>query len=48
MQQKHQEDLYREENSSKCEDQQQLDREGKGPSADVNMMFVLSMEFFAP
>jgi len=48
MQQERQEDLYREENSSKSEDWQQLDRKGKGPSADVNMVFMLSMEFLAP
>ena len=41
MQREHQEeDLYREENSSKSEDRQQSDRKGKGPSADVNMVFV--------
>jgi len=48
MQREHQEDLYREENSSKSEDRQQLDRKGKGPSADINMVFMLPMEFLAP
>jgi len=42
------EDLYREENSSKSEDRQQLDRKGKGPSIDVNMVFMLPIEFLAP
>jgi hypothetical protein len=40
--------LYREENSSKSKNRQQLDRKGKGPSAAVNMVFLLPMEFFAP
>ena len=48
MQWEHQEDLYREENSSKSEDLQQLDRKRKGPSADVNMVFMLLMDFLAP
>ena len=48
MQRDRQEDLYREENSSKSKDQQQLDHKGKGPSADVNMVFMLPMEFLAP
>ena len=48
MQWEHQEDLYREENSSKSEERQQLDRKGKGPSADVNMVFMLPMEFLVP
>jgi len=48
MQRERQEDLYREENCSKSEDRQQLDRKGKGPSADVNMVFMLPMEFLAP
>jgi len=48
MQRECQEELYREENSSKSEDRQQLDHKGKGPSADVNMVFMLSMEFLAP
>ena len=48
MQRECQEDLYREENSSKSEDRQQSDRKGKGPSADVNMVFMLPMEFLVP
>jgi len=48
MQWERQEDLYREGNSPKSEDQQQLDRKGKRPSADVNMVFMLSMEFLVP
>jgi len=40
--------LSKEENSAKFEDQQQLDPKGKGPSADVNMVFMLPMEFLAP
>ena len=48
MQQERQEDLYREENSSKSENRQQSDHKGKGPSTDVNMVFMLLMEFLAP
>ena len=48
MQWERQEDLYREENSSKSEDRQQLDRKGKGPSTDVDMVFMLPMEFLVP
>jgi len=40
--------LSKEDNSAKSGDQQQLDPKGKGPSADVNMVFMLSMEFLAP
>ena len=36
------------ENSGKSENQQQPNPKGKGPSADVNMVFVLPMEFLAP
>ena len=45
MQRERHEDLNREENSSKSEDRQQLDRKGKGPSADVNMVFMSPMVF---
>jgi len=48
VQRERQEDLYREENSSKSKYRQQLDRKEKGPSADVNMVFMLPMEFLAP
>jgi len=40
--------LNKEENSSKSEDRQQSNPRGKGPSADVNMVFMLPMEFLAP
>jgi len=40
--------LNREENSSKSENRQQTDHKGKGPSVDVNMVFMLLMEFLAP
>jgi len=40
--------LSKGENSAKSEDQQQPDPKGKGPSADVNMVFVLPIEFLAP
>jgi hypothetical protein len=36
------------ENSSKSGNRQQSDYKGKGPSADVNMVFMLPMEFLAP
>ena len=36
------------ENSGKSGDQQQPDPKGKGPSADINMVFMLPMEFLAP
>ena len=48
MQQERQEELNREVNSSKSENWQQLDHKGKGPSVDVNMVFMLPMEFLAP
>jgi len=48
LQCKRQEELNKGENSGKSEDQQQLDPKGKGPSADVNMVFMLPMEFLAP
>ena len=40
--------MSREENSAKSRDQQQPDSKGKGPSTDVNMVFMLPMEFLAP
>ena len=40
--------MNKEENSSKSENRQQSDHKGKGPSADVNMVFMLLMEFIAP
>jgi len=39
--------LSKGENSGKSRDQQQPDPKGKGPSADVNIVFMLSMEFLA-
>ena len=36
------------ENFGQSRDQQQLDPKGKGPSADVNMVFMLLMEFLVP
>ena len=42
------EELSKEENSAKSGDQQESDSKGKGPSADVNMVFMLPMEFLAP
>jgi len=40
--------LSKGENSGKSGDQQQPDPKGKEPSADVNMVFMLPMEFLAP
>ena len=48
MQRERQEELNREENSSKFENRQQSDHKGNRPSADVNMVFMLLMEFLAP
>jgi len=48
MQHECQEDLYMEENSSKPENRRQSDYKGKGPSEDVNMVFMLLMEFLVP
>jgi hypothetical protein len=48
MQRERQEELNREENSSKSENRQQLDHMGKVPSTDINMVFMLPMEFLAP
>ena len=33
---------------AKSRDRQQADHKGKGPSADINMVFMLPMEFLAP
>ena len=43
-----QEELNKGENYGQSGDQQRLDPKGKGPSADVNMVFMLPMEFLAP
>jgi len=50
MQREHQEDLYMEESSSskRPKNRQQSEYKGKGPSADVNMVFMLQMGFLAP
>jgi len=40
--------LNREEDSYKFENRQQSDHKGKGPSVDVNMVYMLLMEFLAP
>jgi len=48
MQRERQEELNKEENSSKAVNRQQSDHKGKGPSADINMVFMLPMEFLAP
>jgi len=42
------EELSKGENSGQSGDQQQSGPKGKGPSADVNMVFMLPMEFLAP
>jgi len=48
LQRERREELSNGENFAKSEDQQQPDPKGKGPSADVNMVFILPMEFLAP
>jgi len=48
LQHERREELSKGENSGQSEDQQQSDPNGKGPSADVNMVFMLPMEFLAP
>jgi hypothetical protein len=48
LQRERREDLIKGENSGQSRDQQQPDPKGKGPSADVNMIFMLPMEFLAP
>ena len=48
MQRERQEELSKAENSSKRENQQQSDPKRGGPSADVNMVFMLTMEYLAP
>jgi len=48
LQHERQEELSKGENSGQSGDQQQLDPKGKAPSADVNMVFMLPMDFLAP
>jgi hypothetical protein len=50
MQREHQENQYREESSSNersGHQQWQVKHKNKGPSADINMVFMLTMEFLA-
>jgi len=47
LQRERQEELSKGENSGQSGDQQQSDPKGKGPSADINMVFMLPMEFLA-
>jgi len=42
------EELRKGENSGQSGDRQQPDPKGRGPSADVNMVFMLPIEFLAP
>jgi len=48
LQHERREELSKGENSGQSGDQQQSYPKGKGPSADVNMVFMLPMEFLAP
>jgi len=48
MQRERREEWNREESSSKSENRQQSDPKRGGPSTDVNMVFMLLMEFLAP
>jgi len=48
LQRERREELNKGENPAKSEDRQQSDPKGKGPSANVNMVFMLPMEFLAP
>jgi len=48
LQRERREGLSKGENSGQSKDQQQSNHEGEGPSADVNMVFMLPMEFLAP
>jgi len=48
LQRERREDLSKEENSGNSRDQEQPGPNGKGPSANVNMVFMLPMEFLAP
>jgi len=48
LQRKRREELSKGENSGQSGDQQQPDPKGKRPPADVNMVFMLPMEFLAP
>jgi len=48
LQRERREELSKEGNSAKTEDQHKPDPKGRGPSAGVNMVFMLPMEFLAP
>jgi len=48
LQHERREELSKGENSGQSGDQQQSDPKGKGPSADINMVFMLPMEFLVP
>jgi len=48
LQRERREGLSKGESSGQSGDQQQSDPKGEGPSADVNMVFMLPMEFLAP
>jgi len=48
LQRERREGLSKGENYGQSEDQQQSDPKGEGPSAGVNMVFMLPMEFLAP
>jgi len=48
LQRERREELSKGENSGQSGDQQQSDTKGKGPSAEVNMVFMLPVEFLAP
>jgi len=47
LQRERREELNKGKNSGQSGDQQQSDPNGKGPSVDVNMVFMLPMEFLA-
>jgi len=48
LQRERREELSKGKNFGQSRDQQQPDPKGKGPSTDVNMVFMLPMEFLAP
>jgi len=48
LQREQQEELSKEENSTKSGDRQQSGPKGTGPSVDINVVFILPMEFLAP
>jgi len=47
LQRERREELSKGKNSGQSGDQQRLDPKGKGPLVDVNMVFMLPMEFLA-